>query len=164
VLALRTYAVEKLAEIETRARRRGARTDTTRHLDELLAEVDPGPAIRRQLETAYCVSRTAQLLAGQAVDADHRAIYRLGLWTLLELKWPLLASELTRCPHRLEQNADETALDEDLKSIFEDPLARRLADEILDVKLTAEVIEQFTKPLFRLSSSAHDLQVAQAAA
>jgi KAP family P-loop domain len=154
VLALRTYAVEKLAEIETRARRRRDRIDTTIQLDELLARVDPGPIIRRQLETAYCVNRTAQLLGGHAVDADDRAIYRLGLWTLLELKWPLLASELARHPHCLERHAGDATLNEDLESIFEDPLARRLTDQFREVKLTAKIIEQLTQPLSRPSLAA----------
>jgi hypothetical protein len=40
VLARRAYAVEKLAEIESRGRRRGQRRDTTHHLEQLLAELD----------------------------------------------------------------------------------------------------------------------------
>ena len=167
VLVLRTYAVKQLAKIESEARRRGQRRDTTQHLDQLLAELDPGPAVQLQLKTAYCVNRTAQLLAGHAVDADDHAIYRLGLWTVLELKWPLLASHLTRHPHDLEHIAKETApdgIDADLKLVFDDPMARRLARGVIDVKLTAEDIEQFTTPLPCLSPSASDFQVMEAAA
>jgi hypothetical protein len=147
---LRKYAVEQLADIELVSDPRRQTTDTAQHLDRLLAFLDPGPAVQRQLETAYCVNRTQQLLAGHAVDADERAIGRLGLWTILELKWPLLADHLSRHPHHLEHMAKETAphgIDDELKLVFEEPLARELALGVADVRLTAQDIERFTTPL-----------------
>ena len=147
---LRSYAVEQLAEIELESDPRCQPTDTAEQLDRLLAVLDPGPAVQRQLETAYCVNRTQQLLAGHAVDADERAIARLGLWTILQLKWPLLADHLSRRPHDLEHMVSETAphgIDADLKRVFEEPLARELALGVADVKLTAGDIKRFTTPL-----------------
>jgi KAP family P-loop domain len=147
---LRKYAVEQLAEIELASDPRCQTTDTAQQLDHLLALLDPGPAVQRQLETAYCVTRTQQLLAGHAVDADEHAIARLGLWTILELKWPLLADHLSRHPHDLEHLVKETAphgIDADLKLVFEEPLARELALGVAGLKLTAQDIERFTTPL-----------------
>jgi KAP family P-loop domain len=145
---LRKYAVERLGEIELKSRHQCL--DTERHLDELLADLDPGPAVQRQVETAYCVNRTTQLLAGHEIDAGEDAIDRLGLWTILGLKWPLLADHLSRRPHDLEHIANQTApngIDPDLKVVFSDPMARQLAQGVAGVKLTAQDIERFTTPL-----------------
>jgi hypothetical protein len=147
---LRKYAVEQLADIELESDPRCETTDTSEHLDRLLALLEPGPAVQRQLETAYCVNRTRQLLAGHAVDADERAIARLGVWTILELKWPLLADHLSRHPHDLEHMLKKTAphgIDTDLKLVFEEPLAGELALGVADVRLTAQDIERFMTPL-----------------
>lgn len=124
---LRAHAVERLGEIHraTLHAEPGARFDTNDQLEQLLADLDPGPVIRRQLETAYCVSRATQLLAGHAVDTDQDAIYRLGLWTLIELKWPELASHLTRSPHDLDRIARETGPDTiapEFRLALEDPV------------------------------------------
>jgi KAP family P-loop domain len=148
--ALRKHAVEQLAEIELRSDPRRQPTDTSQQLDQLLALLDPGPAVQRQVATAYCVNRTTQLLAGHAVDADEHAIYRLGLWTILELKWPLLANHLSRHPGDLEHIAKHTApagVDADLRLVFDDPVARRLTGGVCDVNLTPVDIERYTMPL-----------------
>jgi hypothetical protein len=148
---LRIYAVEQLAEIEIAGeprQRRQCRV-TARHLDELLAALDPGTAVQRQLDVAYCVKRTTLLLAGHEVDDDHDAIYRLGLWTILQLKWPLLAEHLTRHPTDIQHLGHDTAperIDEDLKLVFTHPVARRIANGFR-VRLTANDIVKFTNPL-----------------
>jgi hypothetical protein len=164
VPVLRQQAVRRLAKIELepphRARRPQSR-DTARQLDQLLAELDPGPAVQRQLATAYCVKRSMQLLAGHAVDADNHAIYRLALWTIVDLKWPLLANHLQRRPQDLEHLGKETAptgLDADLGRALADPVARRLADGFRGVRLAAEDIVKFTVPLRPRSPSRGDLQ------
>jgi hypothetical protein len=153
---LRAQAVERLGAIHLQSLRadRLDDFDTRQQLEQLLADLDPGPVVQRQLETAYCVNRATQLLAGHAVDADDDAIYRLGLWTLLELRWPLLANHLTRCPHDLEHIAREgfpDGFDAELGQVFTEPVARRLTHRVLDGKLLAEDIERFTTPLPRLS-------------
>ena len=147
---LRKHAVQQLAEIELRSNRYHCPTDTAQHLSTLLAALDPGPAVQRQVATAYCVNRTTQLLAGHAVDADKHAIYRLGLWTILELKWPLLANHLTRHPGDLRHIGEHTVaaeIDADLQLVFDDPMARRLARGVCGVRLTPADIERFTTPL-----------------
>lgn len=143
----------QLAEIELNSPPSGCPSgsrDTAGHLEEVLAELDPGPTVQRQLDTAYCVQRSTQLLAGHAVDADENAIYRLALWTVLELKWPLLARHLRRRPQDLDHLGKETApqgLDRDLEPVLADPVAGRLADGFRGVKLAATDIVRFTAPL-----------------
>ena len=150
---LRICAVEQLADIELDPdrdppQRRQCR-DTARQLDELLAALDPGTAVQRQLDVAYCVKRTTQLLAGHDVDDDDNAIYRLGLWTILELKCPLLAQHLSRHPTDIQHLGQETMperVDADLKLVFTHPAARRIANGFR-VRLTANDIVRFTTPL-----------------
>jgi hypothetical protein len=150
---LRRQAVMQFAEIELKPAESGERPqcwDTARHLDQVLAELDPGPAVQRQLATAYCVKRSTQLLAGHAVDADKNAIYRLALWTILDLKWPLLADHLRRRPQDLEHLGNETGpagIDAELERVFTDPVAHRLADGFGGVKLCGKDIIRFTMPL-----------------
>jgi hypothetical protein len=147
---LRREAVMRLADLELKddgARRRQC-LDTARHLDELLAHLDPGPAVQRQLDVAYCVKRTTQLLAGHEIDDDADAIYRLGLWTTLELKWPFLGEHLSRHPADLAHLVRGTVpegIGDDLAVVFTHPAARRLADGFR-VHLSAADVERFTTP------------------
>ena len=131
---LRQRAVLRLAEIELDTADSGPRSSCRDlHLDQLLAELDPGPAVQRQLATAYCVQRSTQLLAGHAVDADSAAIHRLALWTILDSKWPLLASHLRRRPQDLVHLWEETPatdIEAELALVFADPVAQRLADAL----------------------------------
>jgi hypothetical protein len=153
VAALRRQAVLQLAEIELGPPDSALRPhcpDTARHLEEVLAELDPGPAVKRQLATAYCVKRSTQLLAGHAVDHDKHAIRRLALWTILDLKWPLLASHLSRRPQDLDHLGTETPpaeIEGDLRLVLADPVAARLAHGVAGVRLAGEDIERFTAPL-----------------
>jgi hypothetical protein len=153
VAALRRQAVLQLAEIELNPPDSALGPqcpDTARHLEEVLAELDPGPAVKRQLATAYCVKRSTQLLAGHAVDADEQAIRRLALWTILDLKWPLLANHLCRRPQDLDHLGTETPPPEikrDLRLVLADPVAARLAHGVAGVRLAAKDIERFTAPL-----------------
>jgi KAP family P-loop domain len=161
VPVLRRRAVMRLAEIElgsSDSAPRSPRRDTAMQLDQLLAELDPGPAVQRQLATAYCVQRSTQLLAGHAVDSGSDAIHRLALWTILDLKWPLLTSYLRRRPQDLEHLGKETAppgIDADLALVLPDPVARRLADGPLGVNLRAKDIVRFTEPLRPGSAGGH---------
>jgi hypothetical protein len=151
VAQLRIHAVEQLAEIELAGNPRERRQclDTARRLDELLAALDPGTAVQRQLDVAYCVKRTTQLLAGHEVDDDDHAIYRLGLWTILQLRWPYLAQHLTLHPKDIQHLGGDTTpqgVDDDLKLVFAHPTARRIANHFY-VRLTAGDIVKFTTPV-----------------
>jgi hypothetical protein len=154
----------QLAEIELDPPDSGQRTqsrDTARHLAQALAELDPGPAVQRQVATAYCVKRSTQLLAGHEVDADEHVIHRLALWTILDLKWPLLASHLKRRPQDLDYLMKESAptgIDADLERVFTHPVAHRLAHGLAGVKLAAKDIVKFTAPLRPRSPSDDDLK------
>jgi hypothetical protein len=150
---LRICAVLRLSELEMEDF--GGRQlcgDTAVHLDELLAALDPGLEVQRQLDVAYCVQRTTQLLAGHAVDDDDdaKAIERLALWTILDLKWPLLAERLELYPNEVEHLKHATTpagVGDDLKDVFTHPLARRLIEH--GPGLTQQDVERFTTHMRR---------------
>lgn len=154
VPALRIAAVEQLVAIELGAGTKGVSRprrqclQTARILDGLLAELAPGPVVQRQIDSAYCVSRTTQLLAGHEVDDDADAIARLALWTILALRWPLLAAHLTRHPEQISdfQN-DCRPQDTDLAAVLDDRVALDLITGVGDVQLRQSDIERFTQPM-----------------
>ncbi|MBA3746255.1 MAG: hypothetical protein H0W96_02020 [Solirubrobacterales bacterium] len=152
--ALRIAAVDRLVLIELgrgandEPRPRRQCLETARVLDGLVAELAPGPVVQRQIDSAYCVSRTTQLLASHEVDEDADAIARLALWTILELRWPRLAAHLTRHPDQISdfQNG-RTPEDDDLAAVLDDRAAHDLITGAGNVRLCQADIERFTQPL-----------------
>lgn len=73
----------------------------------------------------------AQVIGGHPVDKDQDAIRWLGLWTILDLRWPLLAEHLARHPEHvalLKRQEAPTSVSDGLKEMFEDPgMVDRLA-------------------------------------
>ena len=154
--ALRVAAVKRLVRIELGTAGGGARVphprrqclETAGVLDRLLAELAPGPVVQRQIDSAYCVSRTTQLLAGHEVDDDPDAIARLALWTILALRWPLLAAHLGRHPAQISDFRNDCRPDEeDLAAVLDDRVAHHLITGVGDVQLCQPDIERFTQPM-----------------
>jgi hypothetical protein len=90
---LRVRAVERMGVLEANSKHRSCK-DTESQLTALLNDVGAPAIVARQLLTAYCVQRTSQLLGGHEMDAADDAIPQLGLWTILRMRWPLLAEHL----------------------------------------------------------------------
>ena len=152
VPALRIAAVDRLVQIELgpagAKRPRRQCVHTARVLDRLLAELAPGPVVQRQIDSAYCVSRTTQLLASHEVDDDDDAIARLALWAVLELRWPLLAAHLKRHPDEISDwQSGRTPPDADLAAVLDDRVAHDLILGVGDVRLCQADIERFTQPV-----------------
>src|SRR4029079_6978928 len=98
---LRHHAVRRLAALEYESSSKSC-PDTEDELHALTAMAEPGPAIVRHLVAAYCVQRTVLLLSGHAIDDDAGAIKRLGLWTILTLRWQLLTDWLKLHPDGID--------------------------------------------------------------
>lgn len=154
VPALRIAAVDRLVMIELGAgangvpRPRRQCLQTACVLDGLLAELAPGPVVQRQIDSAYCVARTTQLLASHEVDDDDDAIARLALWAILELRWPLLAAHLKSHADEISdfQNG-RTPRDEELAAVLDDRVAHDLVMGVGDVRLCEADVERFTQPM-----------------
>ena len=119
----------------------------TRDLTELLNAVAPGPTLAKRLRTAYCVQRTAQLLGGHPIDDDSDAVHRLGLWTILNLRWPLLAEHLARYPDHvrlLQRQQSPTGISDDLEQVFTDPEAARLTIGWPGAEIGPENVRRFS--------------------
>jgi hypothetical protein len=143
---LRLRAVRKLAELEYVQ----FCQDTETELRELTADAEPGPSIVRHLVAAYCVQRTAMLLGGHAFDADAGAIRRLGLWTILGLRWPLLADQLVLTPSWIERLAEGRAPDgasAEIGAVYALPEARRFGELASSAGLDGAAVTRFTTPI-----------------
>jgi hypothetical protein len=151
VYDLRVQAIRRLGELEVDTGRPLRQCgDTGKVLQRLRLEADLGGVIDKRLDTSYCVHRTSLLLGGHAVGADKGAIARLGMWTMLGLRWPLLAAHLTRAPEHLlalRAGAVPEGVGDELAPVFDDPAATRLARGIDGVQLDPQDIRDFTTPL-----------------
>ena len=146
---LRLHAVRHLADLE-HASETGKCHDTDDHLERLARRLDPGWLVVRQLPSAYCVQRITQFLAGHPVDDDDDAIGRLGLWTMLTLRWPLLAEYLVRFPEHIDRLCEQAAsekLDEKIAPVFALAEAREWALVAREVGLDAAAIRRLTSPV-----------------
>ena len=146
---LRLCAVRRLMSIEE-ASPNGACQDTDRALEQLTRRLDPGPTFVRQLPSAYCVQRIGQLLAGHAVDEDDDAIRRLGVWTLLTLRWPLLADHLVRFPEHADAICEQAVPDgvgDDLAPVFALNEVHELAALAREVKLDGAAVVRLNAPI-----------------
>ena len=144
VSELRIQAVEQIGKTEA-ADAWHTCSDTKAMLDELSETVDVGPVLMHQLRDAYCVHRTAQLLGGHEIDADEGALMRLGRWTVLDLRWPLLTAYLRHQPEAIEDlGAAKTPPDvpDDLRPLFGpgDP-------QDIGQGLSADAVRRFPRPL-----------------
>jgi hypothetical protein len=143
---LRLEAVRRIGALEVDADDNLC-LDTERDLAELVEAVAPGPSVARQVRTAYCVQRTRQLLGGHPLDVDEQAIHRLGVWTILDLRWPDLAHHLARNPDNLDllrSGQSPANVPDALQQVFADPEAARLIDVWPGAELTKDVVRRLT--------------------
>jgi hypothetical protein len=146
---LRLCAVHRLADLEYESSTKSC-PDTEDELRELAAMAEPGPAIVRHLVAAYCVQRTVLLLGGHAIDHDDGAIKRLALWTILTLRWPLLAEWLTQHPdgiERLRDGAGPVDAGPELAAVYALPEARRFGVLAGELRLDSAAVRRFATPI-----------------
>jgi hypothetical protein len=143
---VRLAAVRRLGTLQVTSSERSC-FDTARALTDLIDALAPGQTVVKQLREAYCVQRTTQLLGGHPIDDDQEAIHRLGLWTILALRWPLLAQHLARHPDDLDLLLSGVApgtISDELNELLDDPQVALLVTT--DPGLTADSIRRFTGP------------------
>ena len=90
------------------------------------------------------------LLGGHAFDDDDAAIRRLGLWTILGLRWPLLADQLALRPAWIEHLAAGRAPDgasAEIGAVYALPEARRLGELAEAAGLDRDAVTRFTIPI-----------------
>ena len=61
--------------------------------------LEPNPRSMKRLVNAYGVARAVEILRGMSIGVgEHSSLERIALWTILALRWPLLAEYLTENP------------------------------------------------------------------
>ena len=101
-----------------RIMRPAARQKSEHLLQSFVDLLDPNPRAMKSFLNAYALRKTIALLGGGDIETGS-----LALWTLMELKWPLLADYLTDHPEMVERIGSELAADgvpPDIKELFTD--------------------------------------------
>lgn len=146
---LRIAAVKRLGDLDDPFGGASC-SDTNKHLEELIGKLDAAGAVRTRLRAGYCSQRTRQLLAGHKIDCDEHAIRRLILWTILWLRWPLLARDLSADPTHvddLRKRQVPATVEPHLGPVFTDGCASQVAlGWPGEVELTQDDIRRFTTP------------------
>jgi KAP family P-loop domain len=122
--ARRVAAVRRLAEADLEI--------TTEHTIKNFAHLtEPNPRALKRLLIAYRLERALRILEShEATTLDH-ASDKLILWTIVRLRWPLLADYLARYPDRIASIRAEQAPpdleDTALGALFSDPEVKKVA-------------------------------------
>jgi hypothetical protein len=131
-LAVRSAAIRRLAAPELRRR-------TEHTLKPFSRLLDPNPRAMKRLVNAYGMERDIRLLEGHGGTSDGLAPERLALWTILRLRWPLLADYLVGHPNAVQSG--KTA-DADLDALLaSDDVQAVIKGRGVGVALTPDVIE-----------------------
>jgi KAP family P-loop domain len=145
---LRLKAVEQIGLLEVTSDGKLC-SDTETHLNELIEHLALEPVVAKHVLTSYCVQRTRQLLGGHRIDDDPHAIHRLGLWAILDHRWPLLSHYLARHPDDIEllrrQQPPRDAPD-DVRGVFGNSEAALLVEPWSGIELTPDAVRQFSYP------------------
>ena len=119
---------EEAAAIEEaliRAQSASISQDTEHRLQNFDPLLEPNPRAMKRLVNAYGLARDVELIeSGAQIATDTDAIEQLALWTILRLRWPLLAHHLERHPNDIEEVGHEPVPDkipEGLREVFADP-------------------------------------------
>lgn len=142
---VRISAVERLGSLEAHQEPLGFQGDTNRELARLIDTAGADSTVIKQLPSAYCVQRTSQMLGGHRIDDRDDAIARLGVWTILDIRWPLLTQHLALFPDNFDmllQRSAPEGITEELASLFLGLQASHVVTAC--VELTVDDIRRFS--------------------
>lgn len=102
------------------------RAETEHQLEPFVGLLEPNPRSMKRLVNAYGLHQAVNLLEGR--DAEFEPIV---LWTILSLRWPLLADHLARRPDHLEalihrSKPENVVLEPTLEYLFSDEAVQRV--------------------------------------
>ena len=140
--ALREAAVSRLAAPDVQER--------TEHMLKAFADLlEANPRAMKRLLNAYGVGSALQVLQADEIGGDSVRMEQLVLWTILGLRWPLLAEYLGDRPGAVESIANGTApenVPKELAPLFDDDDVRAVvrgdAEEI-EASLDEEAIRAY---------------------
>jgi hypothetical protein len=116
--ALREAAVYRLAAPDVEAQ-------VQHTLEPFASLLEPNPRAMKRLVNAYGVQRMVDILRGGSTEPR-----KLALWTIVVMRWPLLAKYLERNPEMVayvgREALPEDKIDEELVELFQDEEVRRV--------------------------------------
>ncbi len=133
--AIREEAVKRLAAPEVLQR-------TEHVLRPLVPLLEPNPRAMKRLVNAYSANRALATLAYVEIERD-----QLALWTILSLRWPMLADYLADHPEAVERIGQERSpeVDERIRGLFGRPEVVKVVNgdtEHIEAVLDAEAVQQ----------------------
>lgn len=127
--AEREAAVLRLAAPDVEAR-------TGHTLQAFTPLLERNPRAMKRLINAYGVARATEILSGAAQDGGGDAHERLALWTILGLRWPLLADYLAADPEAADEilagKAPTDEVPEQLRPLWRDERVRAVLEGAVD--------------------------------
>lgn len=140
--ALREAAVSRLASSEVHQR--------TEHTLKSFADLlEANPRAMKRLINAYGVESALQLLQADEVDGDPIRMEQLVLWTILMLRWPILADFLGDHPKAIEllrEGKVPPGVPNELEGLFTDEDVQQVVlgeAESVDASLDEEAIRAY---------------------
>lgn len=121
--AIRAAAAKQITNAE-------AQKETEHRLQRFAGLLEPNPRAMKRLVNAYGLHQATHFLEGRSVDPE-----ALALWTIIELRWPLLAEYLAAWPHSVETKD----VPESLRPLFAHQEVRAVAKD-LDPQAIGDII------------------------
>jgi len=123
----------------------------TRHaLDDFAPLLEDNPRAMKKLVNSYGLQRDLQVIEGGNVAGDEGELRQLALWTIVSIRWPLLAEYLADHPEEVSAIGEARPPDASVPDGFTPELDRLFRDEAVQ----AVVKGQGVKPAVRLDEAA----------
>ncbi len=128
--------------------RRLASREVSRGIEHFLQPfaplLEPNPRAIKRLVNAYSVGLALALLSDEASLRTRDQRKRFALWTILSLRWPLLAERLREAPELLDRQGE--GLPDELRALLDEDEVRAVLEgraEGVGVALGAEAVRAF---------------------
>jgi hypothetical protein len=138
---MREVAVSKSASLEIEKA-------TTHFLSDFAHLMESNPRAIKRLVTFYGVQRAIAILSDEEIVSDLTKRNQLALWTIVKMRWPLLADYLEEYPQYLEnfkKGKTSKAIHADLIDLIKDQeVMDVLKGKGINAELDADSLKRFT--------------------
>lgn len=138
---MREVVVSKMASVEIEKK-------TIHFLSSFAHLMEPNPRSIKRLVTFYGVLRAMAILSDESIISDLTKRNQLALWTIVKMRWPLLADYLEEYPQYLNNfktGKSNKAIHADLKDLIKDQeVMDVLSGKGINTELNAEALKRFT--------------------
>lgn len=139
---IREAAVAKSASLEIEK-------ETVHFLSSFAHLMDPNPRAIKRLVTFYGVQRAIAILCDEEIISDLEKRNQLALWTIVKMRWPLLADYLEEYPAHLKNFVSGRSSKEihpDVADLIKDKEVRHVLNgKGIDTQLDEEALRRFIR-------------------